>query len=116
MSNSKAITLMILLALTIFSSVYFASSNLPPVSAQTSSGPTLTWETLNTPQFIDPQVSYFSYDFGVMQNAYEPLLWYNGTCSTCVIPWLAQGYTASSDLKTYQFTLRSGIKFADREP
>jgi ABC-type transport system substrate-binding protein len=115
MSNSKAITLMILLALTIFSSVYFASSNLPPVSAQTSSGPTLTWETLNTPQFIDPQVSYFSYDFGVMQNAYEPLLWYNGTCSTCVIPWLAQSYTASSDLKTYQFTLRSGIKFADGE-
>jgi len=117
MSSCKATTLMFLLALTIFSSVYFASTNLPPVSAQsqTSSGPSITWETVNTPQFIDPQVSYFEYDFSIMQNVYEPLLWYNGTCSTCIIPWLAQSYTASSDLKTYQFTLRSGIKFADGE-
>jgi ABC-type transport system substrate-binding protein len=117
MSNFKATMLMFLLAMTIFSSVYLAGSNLLPVSAQssTSSGPTITWETLNTPQFIDPQVSYFSYDYGIMQNVYEPLLWYNGTCSTCVLPWLAQGYTTSPDLKTYQFTLRSGMKFADGE-
>ena len=117
MSSCKATTLMFLLALTIFSSVYFASTNLPPVSAQsqTSSGPSITWETVNTPQFIDPQVSYFEYDFSIMQNVYEPLLWYNGTCSTCIIPWLAQSYTASSDLKTYSFTLRPGIKFADGE-
>jgi len=106
---------MLLLAMTIFSSVYFASSNLPPVSAQTSSGPTFTYETTNTHEYIDPQVSYFTVDYGIMQNVYEPLLWYNGTCSTCVIPWLAQGYTASSDLKHYTFTLRSGIKFADGE-
>lgn len=116
MTNSRALTLMILLAMTILSSVFFASSSLPPVSAQSqSSGSSITWETLNTHQYLDPQVSYFSYDFGVMQNAYEPLLWYNGTCSTCAIPWLAQSYTASSDLKSYQFTLRSGIKFADGE-
>ncbi len=108
---------MLLMAMTIVSPVYFASSNLPQVSAQsqTSSGPSITWEQVGTPQFIDPQVSYFSVDFGIMQNAYEPLLWYNGTCSTCVIPWLAQSFTSSSDLKSYQFTLRSGIKFADGE-
>ena len=108
---------MLLLAMTIFSSVYFASSNLPPVSAQsqTSSGPSITWETINTPQYIDPQVSYFSYDYGIMQNTYESLLWYNGTNGMQVIPWLAQSYTASSDLKTYTFTLRSGMKFADGE-
>ena len=101
--------------MTIFSSVYFAGSNLPPVSAQTSSGPTFTYETTNTHEYIDPQVAYYTVDYGIMQNVYEPLLWYNGTCSTCVIPWLAQSYTASSDLKTYTFTLMSGIKFADGE-
>jgi ABC-type transport system substrate-binding protein len=61
-------------------------------------------------------VSYFSYDYGIMANVYEPLLQYNGTSGTDVVPWLAQSYTASSDLKTYSFTLRSGIKFADGEP
>jgi ABC-type transport system substrate-binding protein len=51
-----------------------------------------------------------------MQNVYEPLLWYNGSCSTCVIPWLAQSYTANSASTQYSFTLRQGIKFADGEP
>ncbi len=117
MSNSRAVTLMILLAVSTLSSVYFASSNLPAVSGQSqnASGSSITWETWDTHQYIDPQVSYFSYDFGIMQNVYEPLLWYNGTCSTCVIPWLAQSYTSSSDLKSYQFTLRSGVTFADGE-
>ena len=46
---------------------------------------------------------------------YEQLLWYNGTNSGSVVPWLAQSYTASPDAKSYQFTLRTGIKFADGE-
>ena len=115
MSKCKATASIFLLAVTIFSSVYFAGGKLPTVSAQSTAGPSITWETVNTPEYIDPQVSYETYDYGVMQNVYEPLLWYNGTCATCVIPWLAQSYTASSDLKTYTFTLRSGIKFADGE-
>jgi ABC-type transport system substrate-binding protein len=77
---------------------------------------TLTYEVAETPQYLDPGVSYFSYDYNVLQNVYEPILWFNGSCSTCVIPWLAQSYTASPDLKTYSFTLRSGIHFADGEP
>ena len=118
MSNLKATTVMLLLALTVFSSVYFASKAVPQVSAQsqTSSGSTITWETVNTHEFIDPQVSYYSFDYAIMQQVYEPLLQYNGTSGTDVIPWLAQNYTASSDLKTYSFTLRSGITFADGEP
>lgn len=107
---------MLLLTLTVLSSVYLVGNNVRPVSAQASSGSTITWETLQTHQYIDPQVSYFSFDYGIMANVYEPLLQYNGTSGTNVVPWLAQSYTASSDLKTYSFTLRSGIKFADGEP
>jgi len=51
----------------------------------------------------------------LLQNVYEPLLWYNGTSPTLVIPWLAQSYTASADGMTYNFTLRSGVQFADGE-
>ncbi len=33
-----------------------------------------------------------------------------------MIPWLAQNYTAAANLMSYNFTLRSGITFADGEP
>src|SRR5437016_7156184 len=75
-----------------------------------------TYEAAETIQFLDPSVSFFSYDYNIMQNVYEPLIWFNGTCGTCVLPWLAASFTPSSDLKTYTFTLRSGIKFADGGP
>jgi ABC-type transport system substrate-binding protein len=47
---------------------------------------------------------------------FEPLLWYNGSSGTDIIPWLAQNYTTSPDLSSYNFTLRSGVTFADGEP
>ncbi len=65
---------------------------------------------------MDPQTTDFSYDFGLMLNVYEPLIWYNGTSPTLTIPWLAQNYTISSSGMTANFTLRSGITFADGEP
>lgn len=51
----------------------------------------------------------------LLQNIYEPLLWYNGTSPTVVIPWLAENYTSSANGMSYNFTLRSGIQFADGE-
>ncbi|MHB8568561.1 MAG: ABC transporter substrate-binding protein [Nitrososphaerales archaeon] len=61
-------------------------------------------------------MDYTIYDSETLQNVYEPLLWFNGSSSTQVIPWLAQSYTVSSDQRTVNFTLRSGINFADGEP
>jgi ABC-type transport system substrate-binding protein len=76
---------------------------------------TLTYESAETIQYIDPAVSYYSYDYNIMQNVYEPILWYNQANATDVIPWLAQNYTGNSAGTQYQFTLRSGINFADGE-
>jgi peptide/nickel transport system substrate-binding protein len=76
---------------------------------------TLTYESAETIQYLDPAVSYYSYDYNIMQNVYEPILWYNGANATAVIPWLAQSYTGNAAGTQYQFTLRSGIKFADGE-
>ncbi len=84
-------------------------------TSQTAVPTTFTYETAETPEYLDPGISYFSYDYNIMQNVYEPLLWYNASCSTCIIDWLAQSYTVSSNQMTYSFTLRSGITFADGE-
>jgi ABC-type transport system substrate-binding protein len=85
-------------------------------SSSTTVAKPFTWETVNTPQYLDPQVSYFEYDYNVLQNVYEPLLWYNGNDSTRTIPWLASNYTIASNGMSANFTLRQGITFADGEP
>ncbi|MHB8567363.1 MAG: ABC transporter substrate-binding protein [Nitrososphaerales archaeon] len=92
------------------------SSVLSTTNQSANVPPALTWETPNTVDYLDPHVSYTSFGYQILQNIYEPLLWYNASCSTCIIPWLAKNYTTSTDLKTYNFTLRQGITFADGEP
>ena len=94
------------------------STSSGPATSATSGGPgvqSITYETLSSIQYLDPQVSYDIYGASVEQNVYEPLLWFNGTNGQDVIPWLAQSYSVSSDGTTMTATLRSGINFADGE-
>lgn len=114
-STLLATVIIILIIIAAVAGIYLAT--LPPSkTATTTKVPsTFTYETAETIGFIDPGVSYYSYDYNIMQNVYEPLLDYNGTGNT-VIPWLAASYTSNSAGTEYNFTLRSGIKFADGEP
>ncbi|MCL4519016.1 MAG: ABC transporter substrate-binding protein [Thaumarchaeota archaeon] len=92
------------------------TSSSPSTSTTSStSTQTFTWDTTQTIEQLDPGDSNGLFDFQIIQNVYEPLLYYNGSCSTCIIPWLAQNFSASSNLKTYNFSLRGGIRFADGE-
>ena len=96
----------------------------PPLTTTSSTSTTtttvanqsLTWETTQSLQYQDPQVTNSLFDSYIDQNVYEPLLYFNGTSGTDVIPWLAQNYTMSANGTTYNFTLRSGVTFADGEP
>jgi ABC-type transport system substrate-binding protein len=99
-------------------STTISSSSSSTTSSSTSSQATpqsITYETLQTIQFLDPQVSYDIFGASVEQNVYESLLWFNGTNGQDVVPWLAQSYSISTDQKSLTATLRSGIKFADGE-
>jgi ABC-type transport system substrate-binding protein len=98
------------------STVSTSGGGVSTTSTSSASGAvpsTLTYESAETIQYLDPAVSYYSYDYNIMQNVYEPILWYNQGNATDVIPWLAANYTGGPT--QYQFTLRSGIKFADGE-
>jgi len=70
------------------------------------------------PQWLDPHVSYYQYDYEILQHSVEMLLWYNGSSSTQIIPWLAESFTPSftTAATSYTVKLRSGIKFQDGTP
>jgi peptide/nickel transport system substrate-binding protein len=122
-SKSRKIVLVaVIIVIILVAGVWFvtqqAQITTTPVSSTTSvpAPSSFTYETFESVAYLDPSLAFSEYDLSILQNVYETLLWYNGSCATCVIPWLAQSYVASPDLKTYQFTLRSGITFADGEP
>lgn len=125
---SRAVSAVVIVGVLIVAGVsafYFTS--LAPTTSTTASGgitsassnqgvpQLLTYETLQTIQYLDPQVSYDIFGAAAQQNVYEPLLWFNGTNGQDVVPWLAQSYSVSADGTTMTATLRSGIKFADGE-
>ncbi len=75
-----------------------------------------TYEQTQTYQYLDPSVSYYTFDDLVEQQVYEGLVQYNGSSQSQVIPWLAQNYTISTDGSAVTWNLRQGIKFSDGEP
>jgi ABC-type transport system substrate-binding protein len=72
-------------------------------------------ESGNKFQWLDPAVSYYQYDYEILNNQDEKLLWYNYNSSTELIPWLAESYQQLSPTQ-YQFKLRQGINFQDGTP
>jgi len=79
------------------------------------SSSTMVSETGNEFQWLDPAVSYYQWDYTILNNQYETLLMYNGNSSTDIIPWLAESYTQVSPTQ-YTFKLRQGINFQDGTP
>ena len=73
----------------------------------------LIYESGNTYQWFDPHVSYYAYDYWILWQSVERLLWYERDNATKIIPWLAESYTVSDDGLNYTFTLRQDITFQD---
>jgi ABC-type transport system substrate-binding protein len=125
-SRAVAAIAIVVIVIVAGAAAYFVTSNRsgvvsPTVTTAATTASTqpgvqsLTYETLTSIQYLDPQVAYDIYGASVDQNVYESLLWFNGSNGQQVIPWLAQTYNVSSDGKTVTSTLRTGINFADGE-
>ena len=105
------------LAIAAAATIELTRSGTTTTSATRVGPTTLSWDTNTTPYNLDTNLGNAGagVDIVISENTNEQLLWYNGTCGTCVIPWLAENYTHSADYKTWTFTLRQGIKFQDGE-
>ncbi|WP_245587610.1 ABC transporter substrate-binding protein [Calidithermus chliarophilus] len=60
---------------------------------------------------LDPGETYDTSSGQVVENIYETLLTYKGKSVAELQPLLATSWSASSDGRTYTFTLRKGVKF-----
>jgi peptide/nickel transport system substrate-binding protein len=70
--------------------------------------------------YLDPSLSYTVEGWQIMWNVYLPLLGYKhaaGPDGATIVPYLATDLPkVSSDGKTYELTLRSGLKYSDGTP
>jgi len=89
----------------------------PPVAPDFVKTNTYVYEGTPVFQWLDPHVSYYMFDYWVLQQCVEQLVWYNGTDPIRCIPWLAESYKPTKpDLTQYEFKLRKGIYFQDGTP
>jgi peptide/nickel transport system substrate-binding protein len=83
-------------------------------------GGTLTGSYASFPDYLDPALSYTAEGWTAMYNTYLPLLTYkhaDGEEGAEVVPALAESLPEiSADGKTYELTLREGLKYSDGTP
>lgn len=83
-------------------------------------GGTLTGSYASFPDYLDPALSYTAEGWTAMYNTYLPLLTYkhaDGQEGAEIVPALAESLPEiSADGKTYELTLRDGLKYSDGTP
>jgi peptide/nickel transport system substrate-binding protein len=78
---------------------------------QSSDPTTYFTATFGEPETLDPALDYASAGLTVIQNVYEPLVFYDKENPTGYVPGLASEWTISDDGLTYTFTIREGVTF-----
>jgi peptide/nickel transport system substrate-binding protein len=85
-------------------------------SSTSAASSSLVVETAFVLKTLDPARMFEPTGLMIDHVLYDTLLTYKGSDVTTPVPDLATSYTASSDAKTYTFTLRKGVKFANGDP
>ena len=92
------------------------SSSSGTASSSSSASSSLVVETSFVLKTLDPARMFEPTGLMIDHVLYDTLLTYKGSDVTTPVPDLATSYTASADAKTYTFTLRPGVKFANGDP
>ena len=85
-------------------------------SSSSSASSSLVVETSFVLKTLDPGRMFEPTGLMIDHTIYDTLLTYKGSDVTTPVPDLATSYTASADAKTFTFTLRKGVKFANGDP
>ena len=83
-------------------------------SATAKRGGTLHFARSVAPTTLDPANTIIAGDIYTLDKIMEPL--YVTNPAGQLVPWLATGYTVSSDKKTFTFALRPGVRFSNGKP
>jgi len=78
-----------------------------------SSTDPLIFDQPETPDTLDPHVTFSTPGWGIVQQVYQSLVNYNGTGYTTFVPVLAKSWTISSDGFNYTFVLRQDVHFSN---
>ncbi len=91
-----------------------ATPNETGVADRKSSDPnTFVQVIFGEPETLDPALGYDTAGNAIIQNIYEPLVFYDGIHTDQFVPMLAESWTVSDDGTAYIFKVRSGVKFHD---
>lgn len=63
------------------------------------------------PETLDPALGYDTASNEIIQNIYEPLVFYDDFHTDRFVPMLAESWSISADGTVYLFKIRSGVKF-----
>jgi peptide/nickel transport system substrate-binding protein len=92
------------------------SSSGTSSSSSSAAASSLVVETAFVLKTLDPARMFEPTGLMIDHVLYDTLLTYKGSDVTTPVPDLATSYTASPDAKTYTFTLRKGVTFANGDP
>jgi len=84
--------------------------------ASPSASSSLVVETSFVLKTLDPGRMFEPTGLMIDHAIYDTLLTYKGANVSTPVPDLATSYNSSADAKTYTFTLRQGVKFANGDP
>lgn len=76
----------------------------------------VVFDASNSPDSLDPAVSFSLPGWGAIQQVYQPLVQYNGSHSADFVGVLADSWYGSSDGRNYTFHIRSAIHFSNGDP
>lgn len=76
----------------------------------------LVMDQPESPDYLDPSVTFTTPGWGAVQQVYQTLVAYNGSNYTSFVPVLAKNWSVSPDGFHYNFTLQSGIHFSNGDP
>jgi peptide/nickel transport system substrate-binding protein len=91
---------------------YYFLTRTSPTCHLASTDPIIV-DQAETPDSLDPAVTFSTPGWAAVQQVYHGMVNYNGTSYTTFLPDLAQNWSTSADGLHWNFTLRQGVHFSN---